>query len=91
PSHRPLFALHRPLGDWMHTQPWRMIEIDGLKYVWHDGDRAELFDLRTDPYEQTNLADEPTRSADRLRLHKDLVGMMRDLDDPLAQAAAAAT
>lgn len=91
PSQRPLFALHRPLGDWMHTQPWRMIEIDGLKYVWHDGDRAELFNLRTDPFEQTNLADDPARSADRLRLHEDLVAMMRDLDDPLAQAAAAAT
>lgn len=88
PRDRPMFALHRPLGDWMHTQPWRMIEIDGLKYVWHDGDIAELFDLGADPHETSNLAAMPDRADDRRRLHNALVGMMKDLDDPLAERAA---
>lgn len=88
PRDRPMFALHRPLGDWMHTQPWRMIEIDGLKYVWHDGDIAELFDLGADPHETSNLAAMPNRADDRRRLHNALVGMMKDLDDPLAERAA---
>ena len=89
PSDRPMFALHRPLGDWMHTQPWRMIEVDGLKYVWHKDDKAELFDLRADPYESRNLAGESERMADLEQLHGALVAMMRDLDDPLAEAAEA--
>jgi len=28
PADRHLFALHRPLGDWMGTEPRRMIEVD---------------------------------------------------------------
>ena len=88
PSDRPLFALHRPLGDWMHTQPWRMIEVDRLKYVWHDGDTAELLDLHADPFERRNLAEDPKWDADRARLHAHLVGIMRELDDPLVHVAA---
>ncbi len=63
-------------------------EIDGLKYVWHDGDIAELFDLRADPYETTNLAEMPERAGDRKRLYGALGAMMKDLDDPLADKAA---
>lgn len=86
-SDRPMFAMHRPLGDWMLTRPWRMIEIDGLKYVWHDGDRAELFHLRTDPFERRNLADSSEHTRDRQRLHAAMVAMMREIEDPLAPAA----
>ena len=86
---RAIFAMHRPLGDWMRTRPWRMIEIDCLKYVWHDGDGAELFDLRADPCEQTNLAEVPDCAADRDRLHTSLVAVMQDVDDPLVLRAAA--
>jgi arylsulfatase A-like enzyme len=49
---------------------------------------AELFDLRTDPHETFNLAERPDRADDRHRLHKALVGMMKDLADPLAGKAA---
>ncbi len=91
PPERPMFALHRPLGDWMHTQPWRMIEIDGLKYIWHENDRAELFDLRADPFERRNLAASSAHSETRQSLHATLVALMRELDDPLAAVADAAT
>ncbi|MEL6886736.1 MAG: sulfatase-like hydrolase/transferase [Pseudomonadota bacterium] len=89
PPDRPMFALHRPLGDWMHTQPWRMIEICGLKYVWHDGDIPELFDLCADPFEMVNLAGDAKRQADVARLHAALVETMRALEDPLGDRAAA--
>ncbi|MEO0944791.1 MAG: hypothetical protein AAFY06_08105, partial [Pseudomonadota bacterium] len=74
---------------WMHTQPWRMIEICGLKYVWHDGDIPELFDLCADPFEMVNLAGDAKRQADVARLHAALVETMRALEDPLGDRAAA--
>lgn len=87
PPTRPLFALHRPLGDWMHTKSWRMIEIDRLKYVWHDGDIAELFDLSSDPFEKKNLAI-MTEWRDEVReLHNQLVTLMGAVSDPLANRA----
>ncbi len=83
-SDRPMFALHRPLGGWMRTQPWRMIEIDLMKYVWHVDDTVELFDLRADPFERRNLASESERCGELRALHAELVAIMRTIDDPLA-------
>lgn len=81
---RPLFALHRPLGDWMGTRPWRMIEQAGMKYVWHGSGERELFDLRRDPRELCNLAGMTGHRAELARLHRLLVTTMRDCADPLA-------
>ncbi len=50
------FAMHRPIGDWMKVTDWRMIKVDGYKYVWHRGMEEELFDLNIDPNEIHNLA-----------------------------------
>lgn len=91
PPDRELFALHRPLGDWMGTEPWRMIEIGDRKYIWHQTDRPELYDLKSDPYERTNLAAEPGGGAEARRLHRRLVEAMRAYKDPLAETAAAAS
>ncbi len=83
PMDRPMFALHRPLGDWMGTQPWRMIEVNRTKLVWHRNDVAELYDLDADPSELHNRAADSAwqrRKADLLRVMRDTMGM---LDDPL--------
>ena len=84
---RTLFALHRPLGDWMGTEPWRMIQTDGMKYIWHFGDSAELFDLRSDPFETVNLAMQPRASKTVQRLHEELVEVMRETGDVLVAQA----
>ena len=55
---RPLFALHRPLRDWMQTEPWRMIRVNGMRYIWYPGGARELYDLEADPFETTNLVAE---------------------------------
>ncbi|MGP1394183.1 MAG: sulfatase-like hydrolase/transferase [Inquilinaceae bacterium] len=83
PADRPLFSLHRPLGDWMGTVPWRMVERDRLKYVWHRGDRDELFDLASDPFELRNLIGLTERTRDLARLRSDLVRFMIETEDPL--------
>ena len=37
----------------------RAVVSDRCKYVYHPGDRDQLFDLQADPYELHNLIDEP--------------------------------
>ncbi|MFN3225614.1 MAG: hypothetical protein ACE360_05125, partial [Hyphomicrobiales bacterium] len=86
-SDRALFALHRPLGEWMGTQPWRMIEHGRKKYIWHLGDQPELYDLASDPLEMCNLASRPD-SRDLVKdLHNRLTAFMRDKNDPLLPTA----
>lgn len=80
---RPLFCLHRPLGDWMGTVPWRMVTRGALKYVWSQGDRDELFDLARDPYETENLIDAPDYVHYLRGLRHDLAGFMRQTSDVL--------
>ncbi len=43
----------------------------------------ELYDLRADPWEQTNVADDPAYAEVRSRLSKALGDWMRQTDDPL--------
>jgi arylsulfatase A-like enzyme len=56
PNQPAIFAMHRPIGDWMNVTDWRMIQQDGYKYVWHDGMAEELFDLKADGAELVNLS-----------------------------------
>lgn len=81
---RSLFALHRPLGDWMGTEPWRMIEQERWKLVWHLGGERELFDLDADPFERQNLATRAAAAERRERLEHVLLETMRDCHDPLS-------
>lgn len=86
---RALFALHRPLGDWMGTVHWRMVETGGIKYVWNRGDRDELFDLRRDPCERRNLVDAPDYRPQRRRARQLLHEFMAETDDALLPALVA--
>jgi len=36
----------------------RLVVTDRYKYVWNDNDKDELYDLKADPYEMTNLIDD---------------------------------
>lgn len=83
PADRPLFALHRPLGDWMKTVPWRMAVRSGWKYVWHAGDRGELYDLASDPCETVNRIDDTGAAPIRSALADDLATFMAETGDPL--------
>lgn len=79
---RPLFALHKPLGDWMHVVPWRMVEYRNMKYVWNRGDRDELFNLSKDPFETTNRIDDASQSESLHQLRRQLQDFMRETEDP---------
>ncbi len=84
---RALFALHRPLGAWMGTQPWRMIEQARKKYIWHLGDEPELYDLASDPFERDNLARNPDTKDTLTDLHTRLIAIMRETNDVLFNEA----
>jgi arylsulfatase A-like enzyme len=90
-SDRTLFALHRPLGEWMGTQPWRMIEHDRKKYIWHLDDKPELFDLTSDPLETRNLADQLSSKDVLTDLHSRIITIMRETNDTLLDVAMAAS
>ena len=60
-----------PLGDeaihLMSAVPWRsVVTADRRKLNLSPGDQCELFDLNDDPWEETNLFDEPAHR-DRVR------------------------
>jgi len=80
---RPLFAMHKPIGPWMKTTDWRMIQLDSLKYVWNRDDRDELYDLDADPREERNL-DEDAGYTDQIgRLRTQLGAFLEQTSDPL--------
>jgi len=85
---RVMFALHRPLGDWMGTEPWRMIEQARMKYIWHLSGEQEMYDLQNDPYEVRNIAEELEHRENVSRHHDLLINTMKDVEDPLVEAIA---
>jgi arylsulfatase A-like enzyme len=53
--------------NWLNRVPWRsVVTPDRWKLNLSPGDQCELFDLKSDPYELTNLFDEPEHR-DRIR------------------------
>jgi len=79
---------HRPEQFW----PQRSVRDDRHKLLLNLAPRAgqapvELFDLRADPEEVNNLADESARAADRRRLAAALDGWQRRTVDPLRDTA----
>ena len=67
--------------NYMNNLPWRsVVTADRWKLNLCAGDQCELFDLNTDPYEMTNLYDDPAerdrvrRMAARIRVWQDSTG-----------------
>lgn len=69
PDRPAIYAMHQPIGDWMNVTDWRMVQEDGFKYVWHNGMKEELFDMKADAAECQNLA--------ASSMHMDLLEVMR--------------
>ncbi|KIT15031.1 sulfatase-like hydrolase/transferase [Jannaschia aquimarina] len=86
---REMFAMHRPLGDWMGTVPWRMIEADRKKLIWHLDGAVELFDLEADPFELNDLAASPGAADLRRDLLARLHDLMAEVADPRIEDFAA--
>ena len=85
------FAEMRSLGDWHGISDFRLVVDERHKFVWHDGDRPELYDLQRDPFEQINLADTADARPVRRRLSDRLQAWMTATDDPLADRIGAGT
>lgn len=82
-DNRAVFSMQRPLGDWMKTTDWRMIERGQLKYVWYADGSNELFDLEEDRFERYNLV-EDAKYSDRLAsLREELGAFLVKTDDPM--------
>jgi len=77
----------QPLGDWHRIADFRLIVDRRYKYVWHDGDRSELYDLDVDRFEQTNLAGTAESEPVERRLADRLFAWMQETGDPLAGRA----
>ena len=58
--------LGSPAINRMLTLPWRAVVSDGWKLNLCAGDQCELYDLESDPYEMSNLFDDPSQR-DRVR------------------------
>lgn len=80
---RAVFSMQRPLGDWMKTTDWRMIERGQFKYVWYADGSNELFDLEKDRFETQNLIDD-SKYSDRLAsLRAELGDFLAKTNDPM--------
>ncbi len=60
----------------------RMVRDRRWKYVWNATAEDELYDLKSDPGEITNLATDPAHASELARLRKRLVAWMEETGDP---------
>ena len=64
---------------WLVGMGYRAVRTERHKYIsWTHHDVAELYDLTEDPYEMTNLADDPAHAALRVDLHEELRRLTAD-------------
>jgi choline-sulfatase len=74
-------------GAYLRLQ--RMVRQDGFKLILYPAiQQALLFDLRADPGETKNLADDPQHQATKRKLFAALLELQQALDDPLDLKAA---
>lgn len=72
-----------PTQSWVH----RSVPADLRGPTIGTSPLLELYDVRADPHETENLADDPSMSAITQELSRALLEWMRDTDDPLLQTA----
>jgi len=82
-DNRAVFSMQRPLGAWMKTTDWRMIERDRLKYVWYADGTSELFDLEMDRFETHNLIHDSKYSEKLALLLEELGDFLVKTSDPM--------
>ena len=68
-------------GHHQYNTIGRMLVTDRYKYIATQGDRHELYDLQTDPYELTNLIDDPVLESVRTDLRHRLMEWQRRTKD----------
>ncbi len=73
-----LFGAYKDVQRMVRDERWKLI-----KYNAHGVRNAQLFDLRSDPDELHNLADDPAFAAQRQRLEKMLRKARQEFDDPV--------
>lgn len=73
------------------TPPMLALRTPTAKLIQYPDRRAwtELFDLKADPYEQHNLANDPAHAALRKQLEDDLEAQKKKFGDPFAEGTAA--
>jgi len=70
--------------NYMNNLPWRsVVTADRWKLNLCPGDQCELFDLNTDPYEMTNLFNDPSQR-DRIRQMSARIKVWQDLSGDLS-------
>jgi arylsulfatase A-like enzyme len=74
-----IYGAYRNCQRMIRDERWKLIAYDagGVRNV-------QLFDLKADPDERTNLATDPRHTAERQRLEKQLAESQRQFDDPQA-------
>ena len=78
-----LFSEQKPLGEFHREVDWRMLTDNRYKYIWNKGDRAEFYDLETDPFECVNLVEHSEMQATLQTYREELVDWMKQTSDPL--------
>jgi arylsulfatase A-like enzyme len=91
----PLVGISQHPSDWHQTAygiyhryngysfEIRAIRSERYKYVWNPQDINELYDLQSDPYEMTNLADRSETAVIERVLHDQLVAWLNEVGDDL--------
>lgn len=82
---RLLFSEQENLGTFHRENDWRMVTDGRFKYVRNLGDLDELYDLKADPSEITNLAESNEYNEVRRRLARNLDTWMQDTQDKFAE------
>lgn len=96
---RPLVGVATRPADWPQTAygvynlyngmnfAVRAIRDERYKYVWNPQAIDELYDLRTDPHEMQNLAQEPAQAATLFDLRQQLLAWLEEIGDDLPARA----
>jgi len=74
----------RPEGLAIRTpvEPYRLVRTPTTKYILWESKKEALFDLKTDPFEEKNLAPDASHAATLRRMKDKLRARMKETSDP---------